>query len=258
MNGRWQMKHLGNVCAINGAKVDPVDVITFGSPCQDLSVAGKRAGLEGSRSGLFYEAVRIIKEMRNETGRTDNGTNEHIRLPRYAIFENVPGALSSGNPKGEDFRIVLEEMCKIKDENAHIPRPSDGKWPSSGSIVGDGYSLCWRLHDSQWFGVPQRRRRLCVLIDLDGYTATEIVCELRRKTADTDTLETIRDIGNKPRSEVQPINNGLSRNTEQSQQERKEAATNLGNGTETSSYTLKVRGGGETLIATEEKPEKEL
>lgn len=251
------MKHLGDVTKINGAKIEPVDIITFGSPCQDLSVAGKRAGLEGERSGLFMEAVRIIKEMRNETGRTDNGTDDNIRLPRYAVWENVPGALSSGNPKGEDFRIVLEEMCKIKDQNARVPRPSDGKWVSSGSIVGDGYSLCWRLHDSQWFGVPQRRRRLCVLIDLDGYTATELVCELRGKTADTDTLETIRDIGNKPRSEVQPINNGLSRNTEQSQQTGEEVAIDTGTSPDSSSYTLKIRG-GEMLIATEEKPEKEL
>lgn len=250
------MRHLGDVTKINGATIEPVDVITFGSPCQDLSVAGKRAGLDGERSGLFMEAVRIIKEMRNATGKANSGADGVVRFPRYAVWENVDGARTSGNPKGEDFRIVLEELCKIKDEAAVIPRPSDGKWQPCGSIVGEGYSLAWRLHDAQYFGVPQRRRRLCVLIDLDGYTAPEMVFELQRETSDTDTEQIIRDFRSQSRSEVQPVNNGLSRNTEQSQQEREEAAGNLGNGTETSSYTLKIRG-AETLIVTANEQEKE-
>lgn len=119
------MKHLGDITQINGAEITPVDVITGGSPCQDLSVAGKRAGLDGERSGLFMEQVRIVKEMR-EHDRASGRTNEFCR-PRYLVWENVPGALSSGTPKGEDFRIVLEEIARISDSEAVIPRPSQ-KW----------------------------------------------------------------------------------------------------------------------------------
>lgn len=237
------MKHLGDVTKIDGSKIDHVDVITFGSPCQDLSVAGKRAGLEGERSGLFIEAVRIIKEMRNETGRTNSGTDAPLRLPRYAVWENVVGALSSGNPKGEDFRIVLEELVKIKDKDAHVPRPSDGKWQPCGSILGDGYSLAWRVHDAQYFGVPQRRKRLCVCIDLDGYTASEMVFELRRSTVDPETESTVGDPGVEPRPEVQPVSESLSGNTEQGEQTGKETPEDFGSGLNETSYTLKVRGG---------------
>ena len=179
------MKHYLNVCDVNGAEVEPVDVITFGSPCQDLSVAGKRAGLkhesngdeQTTRSGLFMEAVRIIKEMRKEdefrqlrSGRT----NQHIR-PRFAIWENVPGAFSSN--KGEDFRIVLEELARIKDAEVSIPMPEKGKWKQSGEIVGDGWSIAWRTLDAQYHGVPQRRRRIFLVADFADECAGEILFE---------------------------------------------------------------------------------
>ena len=160
------MKHLGDVTKVNGADIEPVDIITFGSPCQDLSVAGKRAGLGGARSGLFMEAVRIIKEMRGKT----NG-----EYPSIAVWENVPGAFSSN--KGEDFRIVLEELCKVKAGDAVIPRPAKGKWSDAGEIVGDGYSVAWRVLDAQFWGVPQRRRRIFLVADFGGECAGEILFE---------------------------------------------------------------------------------
>lgn len=162
------MKHLGDIAKINGSEIEPVDIITFGSPCQDLSVAGKRAGLAGERSGLFMEAVRIIKEMRN----TYAGTNEPIR-PRFAVWENVPGAFSSN--KGEDFRAVLEEICRVKDETVVIPGPPKGKWNTVGAIMGNGYSVAWRILDAQYWGVPQRRRRIFLVADFGGQSAPEIL-----------------------------------------------------------------------------------
>ena len=162
------MKHLGDITKINGAEIEPVDIITFGSPCQDLSVAGKRAGLAGERSGLFMEAVRIIKEMRNTYG----GANEPIR-PRFAVWENVPGAFSSN--KGEDFRVVLEEICRVKDETVVIPGPAKGKWNTCGCIMGNGYSIAWRILDAQYWGVPQRRRRIFLVADFGGQSAPEIL-----------------------------------------------------------------------------------
>lgn len=158
------MQHLGDITKIKGAEIPPVDVITFGSPCQDLSVAGKRAGLDGERSGLFMEAVRIIKEMRGAT----NG-----EYPKIIIWENVPGAFSSN--KGEDFRTVLEEAAKIKDTDVSIPRPPKGKWQIAGCIMGNGYSLAWRVLDAQFWGVPQRRKRIFLIGYFGGECAAEIL-----------------------------------------------------------------------------------
>ena len=165
------MKHLGDITKISGYTAPIVDCIIGGSPCQDLSVAGKRAGLDGERSGLYIEQVRIVKEMRNRDER--NGRTDNDIRPRYMVWENVPGAFSSN--KGDDFRIVLEEIAKVKDENAVIPMPKDGKWTSSGCIVADGWSVAWRVLDAQFWGVPQRRRRIALVADFGGQSAPEIL-----------------------------------------------------------------------------------
>jgi DNA (cytosine-5)-methyltransferase 1 len=142
---------LGDITKIDGRKIEPVDIISGGSPCQDLSVAGKRAGLEGARSGLFMEMIRIIREMRSATG----------KFPRYVIWENVPGAYSSNG--GEDFRAVVEEFCRCADRSADVPRPA--RWGNAGCVMGNEYSFAWRTLDAQFWGVPQRRRRIYLIAD---------------------------------------------------------------------------------------------
>ena len=169
-----KMRHLGSVTDIDGAKVEPVDIITFGSPCQDLSVAGKRAGLkheasgdeETTRSGLFMEAVRITREMREVT----NG-----RYPAFALWENVPGAFSSN--KGEDFRTVLEELIKIVEPSAVMPPAPKNGWPYADCYMGDGWSLAYRVFDAQYWGVPQRRRRIHLVLHLTGQCAGQVLFE---------------------------------------------------------------------------------
>ena len=161
-----QMKHYGDVSAQSGTDLPPVDIITFGSPCQDMSVAGKRGGLDGERSSLFYQAVRIMKEMRCKT----NG-----KYPRFVVWENVQGAFSSN--KGEDFRAVLSSLCKIKREDYAVPEFPNGKWDNAGCIMGEDFSLAWRLFDAQYWGVPQRRKRIYLVADLDGGSARKILFE---------------------------------------------------------------------------------
>ena len=158
------MKHLGDITKLKGYELEPVDIITFGSPCQDMSIAGKRNGLNGKSSSLFYEAIRIVKEMRCKT----NG-----RYPRFIIWENVLGAFSSN--KGEDFSCVLEEIAKVTDENLSIPKPT--KWQQAGSIVGETYSICWRVLDAQYFGVPQRRKRIFLVADFNSNRAGQVLFE---------------------------------------------------------------------------------
>ena len=163
------MVHLGDITKMSGYTIPPVDVVTFGSPCQDLSIAGKRAGMAGERSGLFSEAVRIIREMRYAT---------FGAYPKYAVWENVPGAFSSN--KGEDFHAVLQSLCRVIDPDAVIPRPTDArgiKWPRAGAILADHYSLAWRAMDAQHWGVPQRRLRISLVLDLTGGRAGEILFE---------------------------------------------------------------------------------
>ena len=158
------MKHYGDISTLRGSELEPVNIITFGSPCQDMSVAGKREGLGGNRSSLFYEAIRIIKEMREAT----NG-----KYPRYIVWENVPGAFSSN--RGEDFKAVLTEICKVKEEQVSVPKPS--KWENAGRIMGDSFSIAWRLLDAQYWGVPQRRQRIYLVADFDGWSAGKILFE---------------------------------------------------------------------------------
>lgn len=176
MMGGTEMKHLGDITKINGAEIEIVDVITGGSPCQDLSIAGKRAGLAGARSGLFMEQVRIVKEMR-QRDRANGRTGDMVR-PRFMVWENVPGAFSSN--KGRDFAAVLEEIIRIAEPEApDIEVPEKG-WPTWGGYhdeVGGRWSVAWRVHDAQFWGVPQRRRRISVVADFGGDTAGEILFE---------------------------------------------------------------------------------
>lgn len=161
------MIHLGDITKIHGDQIEPVHCITFGSPCQDLSIAGRRAGLAGERSGLFMEAVRIIKEMRRAT---------HGSYPVVAVWENVPGAFSSNG--GEDFRAVLEELARVEQPDAIIPRPPrGGRWSKAGAITGNGWSLAWRQLDAQYWGVPQRRKRIALVVDFAGGRAGKILFE---------------------------------------------------------------------------------
>ena len=179
------MRHLGDISKVNGGEIEPVDIITFGSPCQDLSLAGKRAGLkheangdeETTRSGLFMEAVRIIKEMREST----NG-----EYPTFALWENVPGAFSSN--KGEDFRTVLEELIKIVEPAAVMPAVPKNGWPYADSYCGDGWSLAYRVFDAQYWGVPQRRRRIHLVLDLRGERAREVLFERKGNAWNTSQV----------------------------------------------------------------------
>lgn len=154
-----EAKQLGDVCDINGAEIEPVDIITFGSPCQDMSIAGNRAGLDGERSGLFREAMRIIREMRE-------ATNEEY--PKYIIWENVPGAFSSH--KGLDFKAVLEEITE-----SEVPMPKSGKWSTAGMVRGGKCDVSWRVLDSKYWGVPQRRKRIYLVGDYRAERSAEIL-----------------------------------------------------------------------------------
>lgn len=239
------MKHLGDINQINGAEIQPVDVITFGSPCQDLSVAGKRAGLkhgnngdeQTTRSGLFMEAVRVIKEMREAT----NGVH-----PRFAVWENVPGAFSSN--KGEDFRTVLEEIIKIVEPTATMPpMPKDG-WPYADCYLGTGWSVAYRTFDAQYWGVPQRRRRIYLVADFRGECAGEIL--FKRKG-----LRGYFETGRTPRKETAPdASGGIGADDKFTRQfkQRSKMFQNTGIGWWNESdigATLRTPGGGEALLA---------
>lgn len=169
------MKHIGDIAAVRGEKIEPVDCVTGGSPCQDLSAAGKRAGLLGERSGLFMEQIRIIKEMR-ERDKSAGRTGVMVR-PRYMVWENVPGAFSSS--KGKDFERVLEETIRIEEPQApDLPVPEKG-WPTAGCLYDEmgRWSVAWRVHDARFWGVPQRRRRIALVADFGGMSAPEILFE---------------------------------------------------------------------------------
>ena len=168
------MKHYGDITKLHGYDLPPVDCITGGSPCQDLSVAGKRAGLDGERSGLFMEQIRIAKEMR-ERDRELGRTGIYIR-PRFMVWENVPGAFSSNG--GADFKTVLEEIVKVTEENAP-DLPDVGKWTKAGCLYDElgRWSVAWRVHDAQFWGVPQRRKRIALVADFAGLSAPEVLFE---------------------------------------------------------------------------------
>ena len=177
-----QMQHTGDITKLNGKTLPLVDVICGGSPCQDLSVAGQRRGLAGERSGLFMEQVRMGQEMRNAD--EIRGLPDHLVRPRYLVWENVPGAFSSA--QGEDFRAVIEEIVRIKDSACHVPRPDTGRWePAGATILGDRFSLAWRVLDAQYWGVAQRRRRIFLVADFGGHTAPQILFEQDRLFGDS-------------------------------------------------------------------------
>ena len=180
------MKHCGDITKLSGYELPAVDVIVGGSPCQDLSVAGKRAGLAGERSGLFMEQMRIVREMRDRDVRT--GRTAWAVRPRYMVWENVPGAFSSGNPKGSDFAAVIEEIVKVCQPGAcvHVPVP-DGGWTKSGCYYAEdgSWSIAWRVHDAQFWGVPQRRKRISLVADFGGLSAPEILFERKGLRGDS-------------------------------------------------------------------------
>lgn len=165
------MIHVGDITKLDGAKLPPVDVICGGSPCQDLSVAGARAGLAGERSGLFMEQIRVIREMRDEDKR--NGRTAQSVRPRYGVWENVPGALSSSG--GRDFEKVLESFLRIEEPSLHVVRPETGRWEYAGAVLGIRSCVAWATWDARYFGVPQRRRRIFLIADFSGYSALQIL-----------------------------------------------------------------------------------
>lgn len=206
------MKHLGDITKISGHNAPPVDVIIGGSPCQDLSVAGKRAGLAGERSGLYMEQIRVIKEMREADvlrGRTD----EIIR-PRYMVWENVPGAFSSNG--GKDFAAVLEEAIRVAEPKAPPVSVPDKGWPTSGCFfdVDGRWSVAWRVFDAQFWGVPQRRRRIALVADFGGLSAPEILF----------------------------VRKSVSGHSEPGKPKGKEAAGNPGEGADSTVYCLQGNG----------------
>jgi DNA (cytosine-5)-methyltransferase 1 len=218
------MKHLGDITKIHGDQIEPVDCITFGSPCQGLSMAGKRLGFDDNRSVLFLDAARIIKEMRTAT----NGM-----YPTFAVWENVPGAFSSNG--GEDFRAVLEELARVEQPDTSIPKPpKGGGWSKAGAIAGNGWSLAWRQLDAQYWGVPQRRKRIALVVDFGGQRAAKILFERTSLSGNPD--ESIKAWEAAPgHSQASPY--GCDR--------------------ESKSYTLKIRsgceGGGKGALVQTEK-----
>ena len=260
------MKHLGDITKIHGDKIEPVDCITFGSPCQGLSMAGKRLGFDDNRSVLFLDAARIIKEMRTAT----NGM-----YPTFAVWENVPGAFSSNG--GEDFRAVLEELASVEQPDASIPRPSGrgGRWSKSGAIAGNGWSLAWRQLDAQYWGVPQRRKRIALVADFGGQRASEILFERTSMSGNScESIPAWKTFARTPEASVAGYDRMVeSRNSvtggAESEGTRRSGREGVGRVlesdhretstrcTEPAAYTLKIRsgcaGGGKGALVQTEK-----
>lgn len=248
------MKHVGDITRINGAEITPVWCITGGSPCQDLSIAGKRAGLAGARSGLYMEQIRIVKEMR-EHDRSIGRTGELVR-PRYMVWENVPGAFSSNFKDGfGDFGAVLEEAVRIAEPGFSLPRlPDKQKWTKAGGMLGDGWSVAWRTHDAQYWGVPQRRRRISMVVDFNGYTAGDILFERFGGAESSGVHEVVTDPGRESRPEVQPDAESVRRDPTEGRTAREEIA---GGAESCSAYAVRIRvgcdGGGKGALVQTEK-----
>lgn len=236
------MNHLGDITRINGAGIPPVLCITGGTPCQDLSIAGKRAGLAGARSGLYMEQIRIVKEMR-EHDRSIGRTGELVR-PRYMAWENVPGAFSSNFKDGfGDFGAVLEEAVRIAEPTFALPRlPDKQKWTKAGGIVGDGWSVAWRTHDAQYWGVPQRRRRISMVVDFNGFTAGDILFERLGEAEYSGAREVVADSGRASRPEVQPDAEGVRRDSPEGGTAREEPAGGAENCSGTPIFCLQGNG----------------
>ena len=234
------MNHIGDITMVNGAEITPVWCITGGSPCQDLSIAGKRAGIAGARSGLYMEQIRIVKEMR-EHDRSIGRTGELVR-PRYMVWENVPGAFSSNFKDGfGDFGAVLEEAVRIAEPGFSLPRlPDKQKWTKSGCIVGDGWSVAWRTHDAKYYGVPQRRRRISMVVDFNGYTAWDILFERFGEAEYSGANEVVADSGRESGSEVQPDAESVRRDPTEGGTAREETA---GGAENCSAYAVRIQGG---------------
>lgn len=239
------MKHLGDITKLNGAEIPAVDVITGGSPCQDLSVAGLRKGLkheengdeETTRSGLFMDQLRLIKEMRANEIRSGR-TGVHVR-PRFMVWENVVGALSSPGKEnaGKDFQAVLTEIVRVVEPNApDLPMPPGGVWDKYGVLYGEmgNWSVAYRVHDAQFFGVPQRRRRLALVADFNGLAAPEILFDpqLRGEAQGPEPDEALRDPGAERKSSVQPFRDGLQGDFDESGAEGKGASASPFDGSE--------------------------
>lgn len=236
------MNHLGDITKINGAEVAPVWCITGGSPCQDLSIAGKRAGLAGARSGLYMEQIRIVNEMR-EHDRSIGRTGELVR-PRYMVWENVPGAFSSNFKNGfGDFGAVLEEAVRIAEPGFSLHRlPDKQKWTKAGGMLGDGWSVAWRTHDAQYWGVPQRRRRISMVVDFNGHTAGDILFERFGGAEDPGAHEVIADHGRASGPEVQPDAEGVRRDSPEGGTAREETAGDAENCSGTPIFCLQGNG----------------
>ena len=215
------MIHLGDITKIHGDLIPEVDVIVGGSPCQDLSVAGKRAGLiDGERSSLFMEQIRVVKEMRRKC--IEDGRAAEFVKPNWMVWENVPGSYSSNG--GRDFQTVLTEIVRIVEpECPDVPLPEKGKWPKFGSICDElgNWSVAWRTHDSQYWGVPQRRRRICVCACFNGVSAADILFDpqLRRETENSESDKTIGDTGRRSGRKIPPVSESVSGNSEQGKEE---------------------------------------
>ena len=213
------MRHCGDITKLSGYDLEPVDVVTGGSPCQDLSVAGKRAGLEGERSGLFMEQIRIVKEMHERDRR--NGVPDDLVRPRYMVWENVPGAFSSNG--GKDFQAVLTEIIRIADKDApDVPLPDRGGWAKAGCLYDElgKWSVAYAIHDAQYWGVPQRRKRLALVADFHGLTAFDIIFkpEMRRDAGRTNADQAFGHSDTECRREILSVGKSMSGHSEQSRE----------------------------------------